>query len=46
MVNEINVINLLNACSIAQQKANATGAAQIIRVNDYAENKSEKGATK
>lgn len=35
MIKEINVIELLNACSIAQQKANTTGTTQIIKINEY-----------
>lgn len=35
MYNEINIIDLLNACSIAQKKANDTGKAQEIKINDY-----------
>lgn len=36
MINEINIIDLLNACSTAQQKANTTGTTQIIKINEYA----------
>lgn len=36
MIKEINVIDLLNACSTAQQKANKTGITQIIKINEYA----------
>lgn len=35
MYNEINVIDLLNACSIAQMTANKTGVTQEIKINDY-----------
>jgi hypothetical protein len=35
MIKEINVIELLNACSMAQQKANTTGITQIIKINEY-----------
>jgi chitodextrinase len=35
MFNEINIIDLLNACTVAQQKANAPGKTQIIKVNDF-----------
>ena len=35
MYNEINVIDLLNACSVAQMVANKTGVTQEIKINDY-----------
>ena len=32
---QINVIDLLNACSQAQKEANETGKTVIIKINDY-----------